>query len=193
MCVERLLDQRRHRSKGSILFLILLIRIGFVHTTSAAFTDHASLLRVHSPQKSRKFRSTVSYLSMTTTSSSPMTPPERLQNLLDAEMNGRRTHTDAPILLPCCYDGLTARLIARSNYFEATFMTGFGASAAHGFPDTQLISFHEMMETCRVVGSALSNVAQEIHTDPIPCIAVRNDIACFVSLLHCTVLDELFS
>jgi hypothetical protein len=158
------------RERSNVL-LLLLFGIGWIDTAFAAFTDHPALLRVRSPKSSRS--TPVSSLSMTTTTTPSMTPPERLRNLLEAEMSGRRTDSDSPILLPCCYDGLTARLIARSNHFEATFMTGFGASAAHGFPDTQLISFHEMMETCRVVGSALSNVAHELNTDPIPCIAVR--------------------
>lgn len=53
-------------------------------------------------------------------------PPLRLKRLLDAELNGDRDD-EMPIMLPCCYDGLTARLIARAG-FEATFMTGFGVS-----------------------------------------------------------------
>jgi hypothetical protein len=52
--------------------------------------------------------------------------PERLRHLLQSEMDGTR-ESDMPILLPCCYDGLTARLVARAG-FDATFMTGFGVS-----------------------------------------------------------------
>ena len=52
--------------------------------------------------------------------------PMRLKQLLQSEMDGTRI-TDMPILLPCCYDGLTARLVTRAG-FEATFMTGFGVS-----------------------------------------------------------------
>ena len=52
--------------------------------------------------------------------------PKRLQRLLQSEMDGTR-QSEMPILLPCCYDGLTARLVARAG-FEATFMTGFGVS-----------------------------------------------------------------
>ena len=52
--------------------------------------------------------------------------PKRLKQLLQSEMDGTRK-SDDPILLPCCYDGLTARLIAKAG-FEATFMTGFGVS-----------------------------------------------------------------
>lgn len=54
--------------------------------------------------------------------------PERLRRLLQEEMDGTRTSDmRAPILLPCCYDGLSARLVARAG-FDATFMTGFGVS-----------------------------------------------------------------
>jgi hypothetical protein len=54
--------------------------------------------------------------------------PLRLKQLLQAEMDGSRD-SDKPILMPCCYDGLTARLITRAG-FDATFMTGFGVSGA---------------------------------------------------------------
>lgn len=53
-----------------------------------------------------------------------MPAPERLRQLLQSEMDGTRKDPK-PILLPCCYDGLTARLVAKAG-FEATFMTGFG-------------------------------------------------------------------
>lgn len=52
-------------------------------------------------------------------------PPETLRRLLQQEMDGNGK--EMPILLPCCYDGLSARLVARAG-FEATFMTGFGVS-----------------------------------------------------------------
>jgi hypothetical protein len=39
------------------------------------------------------------------------------------------------IIMPCCYDGLTARLVEQAG-FELTFMTGFGVSATYGLPDT---------------------------------------------------------
>lgn len=40
------------------------------------------------------------------------------------------------LVMPCCYDGLTARLVEDAG-FPLTFMTGFGVSGAHGLPDTQ--------------------------------------------------------
>lgn len=52
-------------------------------------------------------------------------PPDALRQLLQKEMDGNGE--EMPILLPCCYDGLSARLIARAG-FKATFMTGFGVS-----------------------------------------------------------------
>lgn len=52
--------------------------------------------------------------------------PMRLKQLLQSEIDGTRDD-DKPIMLPCCYDGLTARLVTRAG-FDATFMTGFGVS-----------------------------------------------------------------
>mmetsp|Transcript_3711 Transcript_3711/g.4378 ORF Transcript_3711/g.4378 Transcript_3711/m.4378 type:complete len:93 (+) Transcript_3711:125-403(+) len=58
-----------------------------------------------------------------------MPPPERLRQLLENEMDGtgERKDSPTPIILPCCFDGLSARLVAKAG-FEATFMTGFGVS-----------------------------------------------------------------
>jgi 2-methylisocitrate lyase-like PEP mutase family enzyme len=95
--------------------------------------------------------------------------PMRLKQLLQDEMDGTRK-SDMPILLPCCYDGLTARLVARAG-FEATFMTGFGVSAVNGYPDTQLVSYGEMQSQASIVAEGLSSAALELGSDPIPCIA----------------------
>ena len=84
-------------------------------------------------------------------------PPERLRRLLQATDKG-----EAPILLlPCCYDGLTARLVGLSG-FNATFMTGFGVSGANGYPDTQLVSFNEMLSAANSVAEGLSSAALEL-------------------------------
>ena len=96
-------------------------------------------------------------------------PPERLRRLLNDEMEGKSS-SDKPILLPCCYDGLTARLIARAG-FEATFMTGFGVSGIRGYPDTQLVSYREMMDSANIVSEGLTGAALELGKSPIPCIA----------------------
>eukprot|EP00558_Chaetoceros_sp_UNC1202_P008518 CAMPEP_0197240652 /NCGR_PEP_ID=MMETSP1429-20130617/6883_1 /TAXON_ID=49237 /ORGANISM="Chaetoceros sp., Strain UNC1202" /LENGTH=345 /DNA_ID=CAMNT_0042700331 /DNA_START=13 /DNA_END=1050 /DNA_ORIENTATION=- len=96
-------------------------------------------------------------------------PPQRLRQLLESEMDGSRLDTK-PILLPCCYDGLSARLVARGG-FEATFMTGFGVSGVNGYPDTQLISYDEMKRAAHYVSEGLSSAAMEYNQQPIPCIA----------------------
>lgn len=95
-------------------------------------------------------------------------PPERLRSLLKKYED---PSVEMPLLLPCAYDGLTARLVTRAG-FEATFMTGFGVSAVRGHPDTQLISSHEMQESAHQVAEGLMSAAQEMGRDhPIPCIA----------------------
>ena len=51
--------------------------------------------------------------------------------------------------MPCCWDALSARLIERAG-FPLTFMSGFAVSAARlGLPDTQLISYAEMLDQGR--------------------------------------------
>lgn len=103
------------------------------------------------------------------TSGLAVSAPMRLKQLLQDEMDGTRK-SDMPILLPCCYDGLSARLVARAG-FEATFMTGFGVSAVNGYPDTQLVSYGEMQSQASIVAEGLSSAALELGGDPIPCIA----------------------
>jgi len=56
-------------------------------------------------------------------------------------------------VMPCCYDGLTARLVENAG-FKVTFMTGYGVSASRGFPDVQLVSFGEMVDSATVIASA---------------------------------------
>ncbi len=52
-------------------------------------------------------------------------------------------------VMPCCYDGLSAKLIAGAGC-KVSFMSGFAVSAARlGMPDTGLISFGEMVDTVR--------------------------------------------
>lgn len=91
--------------------------------------------------------------------------PLKLKKLLDEGGPG-----DMPILMPCCYDGLTARLVTRAG-FNATFMTGFGVSGANGYPDTQLVSYGEMQSAANTVSEGLAGAALELGREPIPCIA----------------------
>ena len=83
-------------------------------------------------------------------------PPKRLRRLLQSVQANEAQIS----LLPCCYDGLTARLVALSG-FDATFMTGFGVSGANGYPDTQLVSFDEMIKAANTVAEGLSSAALE--------------------------------
>lgn len=64
-------------------------------------------------------------------------------------------------VMPCCYDGLSARMIENEK-FDVAFMTGFGVSAVNGLPDTGLISVHEMTLAAQCISRALINT---------PCIA----------------------
>lgn len=58
--------------------------------------------------------------------------------------------------MPCCWDGLSAKMIADAG-FPFTFMSGFAVSAARlGAPDTGLISFGEMLDQGRNICAATS-------------------------------------
>ncbi len=71
----------------------------------------------------------------------------RLRRLLDG---GR------PLLMPCCFDALSARLIEQAG-FPLTFMSGFAVAAARlALPDTGLISYAEMLDQGRDICTAVS-------------------------------------
>lgn len=59
-------------------------------------------------------------------------------------------------LMPCCYDGLSAKLIQRAD-FRITFLSGFSTAAAHGLPDTGLLSFSEI-ERAIVAASSVIDI-----------------------------------
>ncbi len=60
------------------------------------------------------------------------------------------------LVMPCCFDALSARLVERAG-FRLTFMSGFAVSAAHlALPDTQLISYAEMLDQGRAICAATS-------------------------------------
>ena len=80
---------------------------------------------------------------------SQQTAPDRLRRLL-AE--------PGILVMPCCFDGLSAKLIADAGY-KLTFMSGFSVSAARlGLPDTGLISFGEMVDSLRNCVAAAGNL-----------------------------------
>jgi 2-methylisocitrate lyase-like PEP mutase family enzyme len=60
------------------------------------------------------------------------------------------------LLMPCCFDALSARLIEQAG-FPLTFMSGFAVSAARlALPDTGLISYAEMLDQGRNISDAVS-------------------------------------
>jgi 2-methylisocitrate lyase-like PEP mutase family enzyme len=78
-----------------------------------------------------------------------VTPAQRLRDLL-AQPNLE--------IMPGCYDGLSAKLVAQAGY-KVAFMSGFAVSAARlGLPDTGLISFAEMLDSLRNCCSAAGSV-----------------------------------
>ncbi|KAG6945577.1 hypothetical protein JG688_00016486, partial [Phytophthora aleatoria] len=77
------------------------------------------------------------------------------QSQLVARLRDLLEH-DALAVMPCCFDGLNAKLIERAG-FDVAFMTGFGVSAVHGLPDTQLLSFGEMVRSAATVCESLRN------------------------------------
>ena len=66
-------------------------------------------------------------------------------------------HRGSIVLMPCCYDGLTARLVEQAG-FELTFMTGFGVSASLGLPDLGLVSAGEMVRAAQTVCENLARI-----------------------------------
>ena len=62
---------------------------------------------------------------------------------------------EGAVVLPGCFDALTARLIERAGY-PGAFMGGFAVSASRlGAPDTGLISYSEMLDQGRNICSAV--------------------------------------
>jgi 2-methylisocitrate lyase-like PEP mutase family enzyme len=60
------------------------------------------------------------------------------------------------LLMPCCFDALSARLIEQAG-FPLTFMSGFAVSATRlALPDTGLISYAEMLDQGRSILDAVS-------------------------------------
>ncbi|MFN3075402.1 MAG: oxaloacetate decarboxylase [Alphaproteobacteria bacterium] len=73
-------------------------------------------------------------------------PATRLRSILEGP---------GMMVMPCCFDALSARLIERAG-FPVTFMSGFAVSATRlGLPDTGLISFGEMVEQGRNICAAV--------------------------------------
>lgn len=58
-------------------------------------------------------------------------------------------------IMPCCFDALSAKLIAQEGY-DLTFMSGFAASASRiGAPDLGLMSYGEVVDQARNITDAI--------------------------------------
>lgn len=78
-----------------------------------------------------------------------------------AETLRRLLAQDICHVMPCCFDALSAKLIAQEGY-DLTFMSGFAASASRiGAPDLGLMSYAEVVDQARNIADAI----------PIPLIA----------------------
>jgi 2-methylisocitrate lyase-like PEP mutase family enzyme len=76
----------------------------------------------------------------------PWSAPQRLRQLLAVE----GCH-----VMPCCFDGLSARLVEQAG-FPLSFMSGFSVAAARaGLPDTGLLSVSEMLDQGRSICGAV--------------------------------------
>ena len=74
-----------------------------------------------------------------------MSAAENLRTLLKS---------DDFLMMPCCFDGMSAKLIERAGY-PLTFMSGFSVSAArNAVPDTGLLSYGEMVDQGRSICQA---------------------------------------
>ena len=72
----------------------------------------------------------------------PLSAPDRLRALL---AEGQL------LVLPCPYDGLSARLVAQAGY-RAAFMGGYAVAAGRfGWPDIGLVSPTEMLDSARSI------------------------------------------
>ena len=77
-----------------------------------------------------------------------MTKPSQAQALREI------LSEDTCHVMPCCWDGLSARMIGDAG-FRFSFMSGFAVSASRiGAPDTGLISFGEMLDQGRNICAA---------------------------------------
>jgi 2-methylisocitrate lyase-like PEP mutase family enzyme len=78
-----------------------------------------------------------------------MSPARQLSELLA---------TPGVKMMPGCFDGISARLIAAAGY-KVGFMSGFAVSGARlGMPDTGLITFTEMVDTLRACVAAAPGI-----------------------------------
>ncbi|MCW8976318.1 MAG: isocitrate lyase/PEP mutase family protein [Sedimenticola sp.] len=108
---------------------------------------------------------------------------DRLRHLLDQP---------GLITMPCCFDGLSARLIEQAG-FSLTFMSGFSTSAARlGLPDTGLISYGEMLDQGRNICAAVNiPVIGDADTGYGNALNVRRTVAGYASAgFACAMIED---
>ena len=77
-------------------------------------------------------------------------PAQRLRALLERE---------GCLVMPCCFDALSARLVERAG-FPLTFMSGFSVAAARAaLPDTGLLTVSEMLDQGRSICEAVQKLS----------------------------------
>jgi 2-methylisocitrate lyase-like PEP mutase family enzyme len=75
--------------------------------------------------------------------------------LMRATTRLRQLLTDTPMLVPGCYDAMSARVLERAG-FPAVYMTGYGTSLALlGLPDAGLATMSEMHLNARYIANAV--------------------------------------
>lgn len=67
----------------------------------------------------------------------------------------REMMANGMVIAPFCMDAFHAK-IAQSVGFQAVYMTGWGTSAARGFPDVGLITQTEMVQAARYMANAVN-------------------------------------
>eukprot|EP00746_Dinoflagellata_sp_MGD_P037095 gnl/MRDRNA2_/MRDRNA2_189070_c0_seq1.p1 gnl/MRDRNA2_/MRDRNA2_189070_c0~~gnl/MRDRNA2_/MRDRNA2_189070_c0_seq1.p1 ORF type:complete len:324 (-),score=61.57 gnl/MRDRNA2_/MRDRNA2_189070_c0_seq1:11-928(-) len=88
-------------------------------------------------------------MSRTSTHDNFICPAQRLRKLL--EESGSEV-----LLMPCCGDALTAKLVLEAG-FKIAFLSGFSVAAYRGHPDTGLISYAEQVNQASQVREALGD------------------------------------
>jgi 2-methylisocitrate lyase-like PEP mutase family enzyme len=67
----------------------------------------------------------------------------------------RQLLTSTPIVVPGCYDAMSAKVLERAG-FPAVYMTGYGTSLALlGLPDAGLATMSEMHLNARYIANAV--------------------------------------
>jgi 2-methylisocitrate lyase-like PEP mutase family enzyme len=94
--------------------------------------------------------------------------------------------------MPCCFDALSAQLVERAG-FGLTFMSGFAVSAARiGSPDTQLISYGEMLDQGRnICASVAIPVIGDADTGYGNAVNVRRTVAGYAQAgVACAMIED---